>query len=553
MSMNSSAVQLPVIPQQPQDTGLHPALQPGTPDVADLSEPGNTEPVLNNRAATNSSTLVTEDVNQLPISIDNHTAPEKSDRSSSASSEAVSANADDEITAMKKAALSGDAEAQCDLGLSYDSGDGVKEKKEKAFKWYCRAAEQGHTDAQYNLGLMYANGEGVKPNEKLAFDWFQKAADQGDPSAQFMLGQMYRSGRYVLKDKFKAAEWFEKSAGQGHPDAQFMLGQMYRRGIGVAKDKVKAVELWREAANQHHPLAQNSLALMYQFGKGVKKNQDEAITLFRRSAEQGCANAQYSLAEIHTMPKYALAAMYTNGEGVEKNSEKAFMWCQKAADQNHREAMKTLSNFYKEGQGVAKDLLLATFWMMKFLMASTGKQINFVGESELFEFVPNILENYPEFKYVKTLRFDLLKKSSVENIARIAKIIRSNPKIECIVLFYWKELDENSVDVIAEALKFNTNLTDLQCGCEKLPKETADQIERLLSRNRDIAELRQYVLDHPLVSTVDIPTDVINILDQQIIVSFIKSGQTKEATIKAIDEFLIIASTTALAKDSKLN
>ena len=65
MSMNSSAVQLPVIPQQPQDTGLHPALQPGTPDVADLSEPGNTEPVLNNRAATNSSTLVTEDVNQL--------------------------------------------------------------------------------------------------------------------------------------------------------------------------------------------------------------------------------------------------------------------------------------------------------------------------------------------------------------------------------------------------------------------------------------------------------------------------------------------------------
>jgi hypothetical protein len=332
-----------------------------------------------------------------------------------------------------------------------------------------------------------------------------------------------------------------------------MLGQMYRRGIGVAKDKVKAVELWREAANQHHPLAQNSLALMYQFGKGVKKNQDEAITLFRRSAEQGCANAQYSLAEIYTMPKYALAAMYTNGEGVEKNSEKAFMWCQKAADQNHREAMKTLSNFYKEGQGVAKDLLLATYWMMKFQMASTGKQINFVGESELFEFVPNILENYPEFENVKSLRFNLLKKSSVENIARITKIIRSNPKIDCIVLFYLKELDENTVDVIAEALKFNTNLTDLQYSCEKLPKETADQVERLLSRNRNIAELRQYVLDHPLVSTVDIPTDVINILDQQIIVSFLKSGQTKEATKKAIDEFLIIAKTTALSKDSKLN
>lgn len=542
MSMNSSAVQLPVIPQQQQDTGLHPALPPGTPDESDLSEPRHTEPELSNHAATNASTLAGYEISQPSTPIAEHSAPEKSDRSSSASSEAVSANADDEITAMKKAALSGDAEAQCELGASYDRGDGVKENKEKAFKWYCRAAEQGHIAAQFNVGLMYAEGEGVQPNDKLAFEWFQKAAGQDDPDAQFMLGHMYKSGRYVLKDKFKAAEWFEKSAGHGNSDAQFMLGQMYRRGNGVTKNKVKAVELWREAANQHHPLAQNSLALMYQFGKGVKKNQDEAITLFRRSAEQGCANAQYALAEI-----------YTNGEGMEKNSDKAFMWCHKAADQNHREAMKTLSNFYKEGQGVAKDLLLATFWMMKFLMASTGKQITFVGESELFEFVPNILENYPEFKYVKILRFNLPKKSSVENIARIAKIIRSNSKIECIVLFYWKELDENSIDVIAEALKFNTNLTDLQYGCEKLPKETADQIERLLGRNRDIAELRQYVLDHPLVSTVDIPTDVINILDQQIIVSFIKSGLTKEATIKAIDEFLIIASTTALAKDSKLN
>ena len=510
MSLNANLVSPPLSPQQ-QDSALPAALPPSTPDVANPSEP-----TLSNRAAINSSVENIDEINQPLNPITEHSAPEKSDRSRRASSEAASANADDEIAAMKKAALSGDAEAQCELGASYDKGDGVKENKEKAFKWYCRAAEQGHTVAQFNLGLMYADGEGVQPNDKLAFEWFQKAADQGDP------------------------------------DAQFMLGQMYRRGNGIAKNKVKAVELWREAANQHHPLAQNSLALMYQFGKGVEKNQDEAITLFRRSAGQGCANAQYSLAEIYTMPKYALAAMYTNGEGVEKNSEKAFMWCQKAADQNHREAMKTLSNFYKEGQGIAKDLLLATYWMMKFQMASTGKQINFVGESELFEFVPNILENYAEFGNVKSLRFNLTKKSSVENNARIAKIIRSNSKIDCIVLFYWKELDENSVDEIAEALKVNTNLTDLQYSCEKLPKETAAQIEFLLSRNRDIAELRQYVLDHPLVSTVDIPTDVINILDEQIIVSFIKSGQTMEATKIAIDEFLMIAGTTPLAKDSKI-
>ena len=30
--------------------------------------------------------------------------------------------------------------------------------------------------------------------------------------------------------------------------------------------------------------------------------------------------------------------------------------------------MKLLSNFYKEGHGVEKDLMLATYWMMKIFM-----------------------------------------------------------------------------------------------------------------------------------------------------------------------------------------
>ena len=55
MSMNSSAVQLPVIPQQQQDTGLHPALPPGTLDVANPSESRNAEPALANHAATNAA------------------------------------------------------------------------------------------------------------------------------------------------------------------------------------------------------------------------------------------------------------------------------------------------------------------------------------------------------------------------------------------------------------------------------------------------------------------------------------------------------------------
>ena len=37
-------------------------------------------------------------------------------------------------------------------------------------------AEQGYVDAQYNLGLMYDNGEGVPENDKTAVKWYTLAA-----------------------------------------------------------------------------------------------------------------------------------------------------------------------------------------------------------------------------------------------------------------------------------------------------------------------------------------------------------------------------------------
>ena len=106
MSLNSSAAQPPLSPQQ-QDTGLPAALPPNTPDVANPSEPEQTEPVLANRSATNSSAELADELNQPPTPIVEHSAPEKSDRSTSAISEATSTTVDDEITALIKVAHQG--------------------------------------------------------------------------------------------------------------------------------------------------------------------------------------------------------------------------------------------------------------------------------------------------------------------------------------------------------------------------------------------------------------------------------------------------------------
>ncbi len=54
-----------------------------------------------------------------------------------------------------------------------------------------KAAEQGDAMAQFNLGVMYNTGRGVAQDYKQAVAWFRKAAEQGDAMAQFNLGLMY--------------------------------------------------------------------------------------------------------------------------------------------------------------------------------------------------------------------------------------------------------------------------------------------------------------------------------------------------------------------------
>ena len=77
----------------------------------------------------------------------------------------------------QRLANQGDAEAQRNLGLMYDTGEGVPQNYAKALEWYTKSANQGYSQAQYNLGLMYKNGEGVPQDYTKALELFQKAAN----------------------------------------------------------------------------------------------------------------------------------------------------------------------------------------------------------------------------------------------------------------------------------------------------------------------------------------------------------------------------------------
>ncbi len=113
----------------------------------------------------------------------------------------------------------GEAEAQYNLGVLYDKGQGVPQDDTKAVRWYRLAAGQGNSAAQFNLGVMYANGQGVPQDDGEALRWYRLAAEQGKASAQNNLGVSYAKGQGVLQDYAQAHMWASLAAAQNQERA----------------------------------------------------------------------------------------------------------------------------------------------------------------------------------------------------------------------------------------------------------------------------------------------------------------------------------------------
>ncbi len=93
-----------------------------------------------------------------------------------------------------------------------------------------KGARQGNVDAQYNLGVVYDEGEGVEQDHKQASYWYKKAAEQGDASAQHNLAVQYFYGNGVEESIEQTVYWFTKAAEQGNENAKNALDTLRSRG-----------------------------------------------------------------------------------------------------------------------------------------------------------------------------------------------------------------------------------------------------------------------------------------------------------------------------------
>jgi hypothetical protein len=108
-----------------------------------------------------------------------------------------------------------------------------------ALKQFRALAALGDANAQYDLGLMYQSGQGVKEDDKEAVAWFRKSAEQGLAQGQTQLGMMYYSGEGVAQDDAQAATWFRKAAVQGVVDPRADLEQFGKSFVMTKKTEGK--------------------------------------------------------------------------------------------------------------------------------------------------------------------------------------------------------------------------------------------------------------------------------------------------------------------------
>ena len=179
-------------------------------------------------------------------------------------------------------AEAGDAEAQNEVGVRYEDGNGVERNDVLAAEWYRKSAEQECALGEYNLSTAYFYGRGVETNLVAAFEWMKKSADHDFPLAWFALGTFYEEGTGVEKDGAEALRWYRKAAesdhGQARAFAQNSVGRCYRFGIGVEPDEKEALAWYLKSAEAGNPAAMENLAQFYTTGAGGTRNLETART-----------------------------------------------------------------------------------------------------------------------------------------------------------------------------------------------------------------------------------------------------------------------------------
>ena len=264
---------------------------------------------------------------------------------------------------LEKSAKNGDAKAQYEVGMDYFDGNGVSKNTETAGKWFHLATKQGHAEAtskfysfyskelekaaksgdaqaQYEVGMDYYIGEEITQNKETAAKWLYLSSLQGHEDAKkqyysyyskvlegnankdleslYTVGCFYFNGTGgVDKDEKKGFKYLRKAYEKGHPLAMESLGSRYNKYL----EKIAFTWL----GDIENPDAAYEYACCYLYGRGVKVDERKAISTLAILADKGHEKATQLFYSIDSPERQKRAVVYFDDgmmkiEGYKNNS-----------------------------------------------------------------------------------------------------------------------------------------------------------------------------------------------------------------------------------------
>ena len=182
------------------------------------------------------------------------------------------------------------------LGECYLWGRGTDINYNEAFSCFKKAAESGNSNAQYNLAVCYTYGYGTDIDDVQALEYFQ-LAENNIADAKAFVGYYYYCGWGGLKiDKAKAFELFRISENKGSIMSLYFQALYYLLETEVEDHYTRAIELCQRAINAGCTSAFGPLGLCYFEEDSPMSNPVLAYDYFRKGAEAENDIALYELA-----------------------------------------------------------------------------------------------------------------------------------------------------------------------------------------------------------------------------------------------------------------
>ena len=131
-----------------------------------------------------------------------------------------------------------------------------------------KAAVSGVAEAWYFLAVCYRNGYGVRFNPGLTAEAAKKSADTGNSYGQLLYGVCFRDGIGVARDLDKARRYFEMSAVQNNRHARAALAE-----LNIARETASGKQVFDKAslAMLERSAAEGDVNSKYLLGKIYKE------------------------------------------------------------------------------------------------------------------------------------------------------------------------------------------------------------------------------------------------------------------------------------------